>query len=214
MRKTLLFTVLFVFLFVNSALAAFDIGGFKLIGKSQSSVHNLYSYTTGDTKATIMTADYFDNVAPYTLIEGDLILVTIDNDSSISSMQLVVSDVTSGVVTVTDSSPKDINNAGATATVTLTAADCGGVFVNNTQATTYNLPADPTGCPFTFVVGSNYQMNVDPNGTDQIINKTSDSGYYYWADALGETLTIQGISTSQWAVINEVGTWTDGGAGP
>lgn len=103
------------------------------------------------------------------------------------------------------------NNAGANATVTLTAADSGETFINNTQATEYDLPADPTGLTFTFIVGSTTQLNVDPNGSDQIINKTADTGYYYWADALGETLVLKGISTSQWAVVSEIGTWTDGG---
>ncbi len=79
---------------------AFDIAKFKLIGKSESSyAPNIYQYSSPDLKATINTATYFNNVAPYSLKEGDIIIVTNDDDGTIRSTILVVSDVTSGAVT-------------------------------------------------------------------------------------------------------------------
>lgn len=104
-----------------------------------------------------------------------------------------------------------VSNAGATATVTLTASDASGIFSNDSQATRYALPADPTGLTFNFVVGSANNLTVDPNGSDQIVLKTANTGYYYQANALGETLILKGISTSQWAVMSELGSWSDSG---
>lgn len=79
----------------------FDISGFKLVGESTSPGAEMYTYSSPDLKATIAAASYFDNVAPYSLDEGDTIVVTIDNDGTIDTMTLVVNDVTAGVVTTT-----------------------------------------------------------------------------------------------------------------
>lgn len=100
-----------------------------------------------------------------------------------------------------------------TTTVNLTREDSGKVLISGSSGTRYNLPSDPTDIVFYFVVGTNgQQLKVVPDLLDQIILKTADTYYYYWADALGETLILRGLNTSQWASFSEIGTWTDGGA--
>lgn len=104
MRKILfIITALLVLLYATASFAAFSSSGFRLIGKSESGGQNLYAYTSPDLKAAILTSTYFNNVAPYSLKEGDIIFVTVDNDGTIDTLTLVVSDITSGAVTVSES---------------------------------------------------------------------------------------------------------------
>lgn len=105
MKKILfIISMLLVLLYTSASFAAFSSSGFRLIGKSESGGQNLYAYTSPDLKATILTSTYFNNVAPYSLKEGDIIFITIDNDGTIDTTTVVVSDITSGAVTVSESS--------------------------------------------------------------------------------------------------------------
>ncbi len=107
-------------------------------------------------------------------------------------------------------------NTSSTA-ITLTAADSGQLFYENTSSLTasgvpivYTLPADPTGLTFTFALGTSLnQVAVNPAAGDTIA--TGDTDYYYWADSGGDTLVIMGINSSTWVVISatavDSGSW-------
>ena len=85
-------------------------------------------------------------------------------------------------------------------TITLTAADSGKVFINDDAAAEYDLPADPTGLLFHFIVGSSNWLLADPNSTDQIYG-TGTAGDYIGCKSAGYTLTLFGISTSKWVIL-------------
>lgn len=61
----------------------------------------VYVYNTVDTMSAVMAAGYFNNIAPNNaLVVGDMVLCSIDTDGTPDVYTLLVTDVTSGVVTV------------------------------------------------------------------------------------------------------------------
>lgn len=97
----------------------------------------------------------------------------------------------------------------ATAT-TITAAQCGSTFISS-GAIEMELPEASTvhGCRLTFVVANASAFTVDTDAGDQIMILSNAAGDAVAADAVGETLTIEAISDSQWVVIDVYGTWSD-----
>jgi hypothetical protein len=93
----------------------------------------------------------------------------------------------------------DVVDGGAGGTVTVTAAMSGTVFTNS-QAVEFDLPADPTGLEFTFVVANASNLHIDPNDTDQIIHSTCGAGDRILSATVGDTVTLVGISSSAWYV--------------
>jgi len=96
----------------------------------------------------------------------------------------------------------------ASTAITLTTADSGNLFYENTSGLTtggvpivYTLPADPTGLTFTFALGtSSNQVAVNPAAGDTIA--TGNTDYYYWASTAGNTLVVMGVNSSTWVVIS------------
>jgi hypothetical protein len=84
-------------------------------------------------------------------------------------------------------------------TVAVTAAESGTIFYND-QAVEFDLPADPTGLEFTFVVAHASNLHIDPNTTDQIIHSTCGAGDRILSATVGDTVTLVGISSSAWYV--------------
>lgn len=80
--------------------AAFAKAGLNCISKEFNGTQTLWGYTTNDLQSEIVGAKYFDSVAEL-FAEGDIILATCDLDGTIRVSLLVVSDITSGAVTVT-----------------------------------------------------------------------------------------------------------------
>lgn len=75
-----------------------------------------------------------------------------------------------------------------------------------------NLPEASTvlGCRFTFIVGAAQALVINPDNADQILLLTDSAGDSISADAAGESVTIEAISSSQWAPVGaEKGTWSD-----
>lgn len=103
---------------------------------------------------------------------------------------------------------KTITAGGATGTVTLTAADSGKVLLTS-QATEFDLPDDATGLVYTIVVGHASNTHLDPAAGDTILYGGCSAGDRIVADAVGESITVVGVSATQWAVIGINGTWTD-----
>lgn len=97
----------------------------------------------------------------------------------------------------------------ATAT-TLTAAQCGSTVYNG-GAVEIELPEASTvlGCRYTFVTANAANFDIDPDGADQILVQTNAAGDMIRNATLGNTITIEAISASQWAVVGILGTWAD-----
>jgi hypothetical protein len=93
----------------------------------------------------------------------------------------------------------DTVDGAATNPYTVTAAMSGTVFYNS-QAIEFDLPADPTGLEFTFVVDHASNLDVDPNGTDRIWAATDTNGDYIRSATVGDTVTLVGTDADSWFV--------------
>lgn len=97
----------------------------------------------------------------------------------------------------------------ATAT-TITSAQCGTTFYNG-GAIEMDLPEASTvpGCILRFVTLNATNFDIDPDAADIIVNTTDAAGDRARNATVGNSITIQAVSASQWAVIGINGTWTD-----
>lgn len=101
------------------------------------------------------------------------------------------------------------NRVAATAT-TLTSAQCGSTFYNS-GAVEVELPEASTvlGCRYTFVTLNAANFDIDPDAADQILVQTNAAGDRARNATLGNSITIEAVSASQWAPVAVVGTWSD-----
>ena len=101
------------------------------------------------------------------------------------------------------------NRVTATA-VSITAAQCGSTFINS-GAVQMGLPEASTvlGCRLTFVTANASNFDVNPDDADQILVQTDAAGDKTRNATLGNSITIEAISSSQWAPISIIGTWSD-----
>lgn len=78
-------------------------------------------------------------------------------------------------------------------------------------ADTWQLPNAAAGLEYIFVVMAAQEMQITPQGADNINSGGTalGAGDYYVADAVGEILHIIAVDTTNWIVISETGTWTD-----
>lgn len=97
----------------------------------------------------------------------------------------------------------------ATAT-TITAAQCGSTFYNS-GAVQMELPEASTvlGCRLTFITANASNFDVNPDNADQILVQTNAAGDATRNATLGNSITIEAISASEWAPVAVVGTWSD-----
>lgn len=97
----------------------------------------------------------------------------------------------------------------ATAT-TITVAQCGSTFINS-GAVQMELPEASAvlGCRLTFVTGNASNFDVNPDDADQILVQTNAAGDAIRNATLGDSITLEAISASQWAPISVVGSWAD-----
>lgn len=97
----------------------------------------------------------------------------------------------------------------ATAT-TITIAQCGSTFINS-GAVQMELPEASTalGCRLTFITGNASNFDVNPDNADQILVQTNAAGDAMRNATLGNSITIEAISASQWAPVSVSGTWSD-----
>jgi hypothetical protein len=93
---------------------------------------------------------------------------------------------------------------------TLTAAQCGST-IYNAGAIEIELPEASAvlGCRFTFVTLNAANFDVDPDAADQILVQTDAAGDKIRNATLGNSVTIEAVSASQWAVVGILGTWSD-----
>lgn len=94
---------------------------------------------------------------------------------------------------------------------TLAAVDCMKTYITG-GTVEVELPeaSTVTGCRYTFVVGlEGGLLTVDPDDADQILTETNAVGDSITSETLGNSIIIEAISDSQWAVLSHEGTWTD-----
>ena len=97
------------------------------------------------------------------------------------------------------------------ATQTLTSADCGKSF-KNSAASVVTLPsvtAALVGCRLTFLTANASNFDVDPTGTERILALTDAAGDKIRNATVGNSITLEAISTGNWAAVSIYGTWTD-----
>jgi len=97
----------------------------------------------------------------------------------------------------------------ATAT-TITAAQCGSTFIN-TGAVQMELPEASAvlGCRLTFITGNAANFDVNPDDADIIVLLANAAGDAIRNATVGNSVTIEAISASQWAQVSTIGTWSD-----
>lgn len=97
----------------------------------------------------------------------------------------------------------------ATAT-TLTAAQCGSTVYNG-GAVVINLPEASAvlGCRFTFVTMNASNFDVNPDNADSILVLANAAGDAIRNATLGNSVTLEAMSASQWAAVSLQGTYTD-----
>lgn len=97
----------------------------------------------------------------------------------------------------------------ATAT-TLTSSQCGST-VYNSGAVVINLPEASTvlGCRFTFITLNASNFDINPDDADIIMNSTNVAGDASRNATVGDNITLEAISATQWTVISSKGNWSD-----
>lgn len=98
----------------------------------------------------------------------------------------------------------------ATAT-TITSSQCGQTFVNS-GAVLMNLPeaSGVLGCKLTFVTLNASNFDINPDNADTILTLTNAAGDMIRNATVGNSVVLQAVSASQWAVIGTPnGTWAD-----
>lgn len=171
------------------------------------------------TKASItLQADESDDSGDDWQISSEVAnTFTIANDTSGSQVAKFTM-TTAGNITLVGSVTGDGGDAisgfiqkevDATAT-TITIAQCGSTF-QNTGAVQMELPEASTaiGCRLTFITANASNFDINPDNADQILTQTNAAGDATRNATLGNSITIQAISASQWAVVAINGTWTD-----
>lgn len=94
----------------------------------------------------------------------------------------------------------------ATAT-TLTAEACGTTLINS-AAVAVVLPTPVVGCRITFITGDASNFDIDP-GINTILVLTDAAGDSIRNATVGNSITLQAISSTQWAPVAVNGTYTD-----
>jgi hypothetical protein len=117
-----------------------------------------------------------------------------------------------GMMNVTLTSPMSgvLQNQVTASATTITAAQCGSTFVN-AGAVQMELPEASAviGCRLTFITGNASNFDINPDDADQILVQTNAVGDAIRNATLGNSITLQAISASQWAPVAVVGTWAD-----
>lgn len=101
------------------------------------------------------------------------------------------------------------NRVLATAT-TLTVAQCGSSIYNG-GAVQIELPEASTalGCRYTFITANAANFDINPDDADQILVQTNAAGDMIRNATLGNSITIEALSASEWVVVGILGTWAD-----
>lgn len=88
----------------------------------------------------------------------------------------------------------------------------GGIFDNQgaTGIVTFNLPDASVGMVVTILLDENKDVNIDPNGSEQILVLTDSGGDSISSDATqGSLISLYAISATEWMPVGYTGTWTD-----
>lgn len=104
-----------------------------------------------------------------------------------------------------------LQNVVTGSTTALTAAQCGSTVVNS-GAVVQPLPKGTTalkGCRYTFITANASNFDINPDDADQILVSTNAAGDAIRNATLGNSITLELISATQWAPVSIQGTYTD-----
>jgi hypothetical protein len=111
--------------------------------------------------------------------------------------------VTGTLVVVTDDTDGE---------ATIGAAESGSVQTNAgaSGAAAWVLPGAAAGLKYTFMVMAAQELRVTPAAGDKICiaGVCGDAAEYWVADAVGESLTLIAVDTTNWVAESSLGTWT------
>lgn len=99
----------------------------------------------------------------------------------------------------------------STAAVTpLTSQACGTTIINAAAVVvTLPSPAANLGCRITFVTGNASNFDIEPGAGFQILVLTNAAGDSIRNATLGNSVTLEAISATEWAAVAINGTYTD-----
>lgn len=130
----------------------------------------------------------------------------------------VTNGAVSGVVSITGAGTGALGGFKMTVTddnngKTLAATESGTVQTNAgaVGSAAWTLPEAAAGLTYTFIVGAAQELRITPDAGDKInhAGTAAANGEYYWADAIGESVTIVAIDSSTWVVTAQTGTWSE-----
>jgi len=77
-------------------------------------------------------------------------------------------------------------------------------------AAAWVLPDAAAGLNYTFVVMAEQELRVTPAAGDKICiaGTCADVAEYWWADAIGESLTLVAVDGTNWVATSYTGTWS------
>lgn len=107
--------------------------------------------------------------------------------------------------------PVSMTTVNKSANYTLTVADSGLVYTNygSFGTITFTLPTTAqNGMCYRFIVAAAQTLEILPGSTDKILYSTAADNKKIYANTIGNTITIVGLSTGDWAVIGVNGTWS------
>ena len=94
----------------------------------------------------------------------------------------------------------------------IAASESGTVLTNagSNGADAWTLPSAAIGLEYIFVVMAAQEMRITPAGGDviNIDGTAADAAEYWTANAVGETLHLVAVDTTNWIAISFTGTWT------
>ena len=100
-----------------------------------------------------------------------------------------------------------------TADFTVNASGIVWTNIGDADVITFTLPAGASGYKVTFVRHAAFELRVDPNASDKILDASLApvDGEYVTTNTGSEfaTLTLTCLSTADWVVTSRTGTWTE-----
>jgi len=188
---------------------AYAASGLKMIaaggsaGTAPGNVQNLFAYSTNDTAAVVLAADYFNSATGF-LKAGDRIAVFGDLDGSPYTLDLIVLSDDGTTVVVGPSG----NSKVITGTTAADLPNSGIVLIATTGAATYSLASPVEGCDVLLVrSGATTEVQtIRTASTGAFINFST--GRAAVMDAQAEMIGLRGISATRYVADRNIGSVT------
>ena len=185
-----------------------DISGGQVLISSKDNAASAIALTANTgVSETIVLTNTQGNTAGAITLTATAGGITLNANSGITTGDAITGDGTAALggflKTVTDDTDGKV----------LTVAESGTVQTNagSGGAAAWTLPSAAVGITYTFVVMAAQELRVTPAAGDKIVYDSTvmDAAEYYYADAIGESLTIVAVDGTNWIVTSKTGTWAE-----